>query len=97
MDGFSIRVATKDILSRPEKKKLMIVLSDGLPDSCEDVHDAVEKARKKGIKVVAIYFSDYHDTRVEEMFAGMYERDYIITEPENIGEELIKLLKGFFL
>ncbi len=97
MDGFSIRVATQDILSRPEKRKLMVILSDGLPDDINDVRDAVEEARKRGIKVVAIYFSDYPDHETEKTFGWMYQKDYIITEPENIGEELIKGLKGFFL
>lgn len=97
MDGFSIRVATQDILSRPEKRKLIVVLSDGLPDDCSDVKDAVQKARRAGIKVVAIYFSDYPDSSVERQFEEMYEKDFIITEPENIGEELIKNLKSFFL
>ena len=49
-DGYSIRVATEELLHRPERKKILIVLSDGLPSAYEkndgekDVNDAVRKA-----------------------------------------------------
>lgn len=102
-DGFSIRVATADILSRPEKRKLLVVLSDGLPcyGGTDDVKEAVAEARAKGITVVGIYFSECDETDRYEMktrndFKEMYQKDYIITKPENIDTELIKILKKFF-
>ena len=97
-DGYSIRVATADILSRPEKKKLLVVLSDGLPcyGGEEDVQQAVTEARLKGIEVVGIYFSEYEDSSTEESFKRMYQKNYIITSPENIEKELVVILKKFF-
>ena len=101
-DGFSIRVATKELLSRSGKKKILIVLSDGSPscynsyaEGTKDVNDAVKKARASGIEVVGIYFSSNHDTEEEDMFRKMYEKNYVITEPEMIGEELARLMKRF--
>lgn len=103
-DGFSIRVATADILSRPEKRKLLVVLSDGLPcyESTNDVKNAVAEARAKGITVVGIYFSesddnDSYERNTQNEFKEMYQKDYIITRPENIDTELIKILKKFFM
>lgn len=100
MDPYSIRVATADILSRPEKKKLIVILSDGAP-CCDPqlVTDAVRDARKNGIKVVSIYFEEngYRDEGSEKFFADMYEKDYIACAPEEIGENLITILKKFFV
>ena len=65
-DGYSIRVLTHQILQRPEERKFLFVLSDGLPSDysggykqgMKDVHDAVEEAVKAGIDVIAIAFGD---------------------------------------
>lgn len=99
MDPYSIRVATEDILTRPEKKKLLVILSDGAP-CCDPqlVTDAVRDARKNGIKVVSIYFTEdeYRREGDEKFFADMYEKDYIVCSPDEIGENLIKILKEFF-
>lgn len=103
-DGYSIRVAIKELLWRSEEKKILFVLSDGLP-SCyamqnegeQDVHDAVAYARKNGIEVVSIYFGNNLSETAEDViiFRKMYERNCIITEPEHISDELIRILKRF--
>ena len=51
-DGYSIRVATADLLARREAKKVLVLLSDGLPSDynggtragLDDVRDAVREA-----------------------------------------------------
>lgn len=65
-DGYSIRVAAEELKDRPEQKKLLIVLSDGLPDALEyrlregvsipDSALAVRQAERSGIGVIGIYF-----------------------------------------
>ena len=97
-DGYSIRVATEELLHRPERKKILIVLSDGLPSAYEkndgekDVNDAVRKARKAGISVISIFFGDNSE---RSAFVKMYEKNCIITEPEGIDAELVRLMKRF--
>lgn len=97
-DGYSIRVATEELLHRPERKKILIVLSDGLPSAYEkndgekDVNDAVRKARKAGISVISIFFGDDSE---RSAFVKMYEKNCIITEPEGIDAELVRLMKRF--
>lgn len=104
-DGYSIRVAAKEILSQQERKKILFVLSDGLPsvyknnnEGYSDVHNAVNMARKAGIEVISIYFGyDLKETsRDVQLFRKMYgERHSLITEPEKLGDELTKLMKRF--
>ena len=97
-DGYSIRVATEELLHRPERNKILIVLSDGLPSAYEkndgekDVNDAVRKARKAGISVISIFFGDDSE---RSAFVKMYEKNCIITEPEGIDAELVRLMKRF--
>lgn len=102
-DGFSIRIATKDILSQTEKNKLMIIISDGLPSDYsggfktghEDVKNAVKEARKSGIKVIGILIgTDIHE-KESKKFIEMYGTNSIITEPEQIEAVLVKELKRF--
>ena len=104
-DGYSIRVATQELLMRPEKKKLLFVLSDGLPTEyyggypagCKDVQIAVKEARKQGVEVVSIFFGDNFSTSYEDvqMFLNMYEKNCIVTEPNDIMEQLLRVLKRF--
>ena len=102
-DGYSIRVATKQLMERPEEEKILIVASDGMPTAYDgepygsmDVKAAVQDARRKGIRVVGMYmFSDADDDSFID-YSDMYERDYLFTNVENIEEELSKLLKKFF-
>lgn len=98
-DGYSIRVATSELLKQVAKKKILIVLSDGLPSAYSgsgesDVSSAVDEARKQGIEVVSIYFpGGYHGD--EETFKRMYKFNTITTEPQYITNELVKILKRF--
>ncbi|MFJ8531513.1 hypothetical protein [Bacillus sp. NPDC094106] len=100
-DGFSIRVAVKELLKRPEKNRLLIVLSDGLPSSYPseelgraDVKDAVKEARKHGIKVVSICFgSKEHREKTIQVYNDMYQKSVISCDPSNINMELTRVLK----
>ena len=102
-DGYSIRVATKQLMERPEEEKILIVASDGMPTAYDgepygstDVKAAVQDARRKGIRVVGMYmFSDADDDSFID-YSDMYEKDYLFTNVENIEEELSNLLKKFF-
>lgn len=100
-DGYSIRVATQELLKRPEKQKLLIVLSDGAPtdyigSGVVDTSNAVDEARKAGITVVSIFFPDnYCSEREKREFLSMYKFNAIATEPANVTKELVRILKAF--
>lgn len=100
-DSISIRIATKELLNRPENKKILFVLSDGLPssyynetDAIVSVQNAVRDARKEGVIVIAICFgSEDHLRRHREAYRRMYQKGIIMTEPQNIPMQLVKLLE----
>jgi nitric oxide reductase activation protein len=101
-DGYSIRVATRELEKRKEKKKILLVLSDGLPShykygrdhALDDVKNAVEEARKKGIRVVSILFGDNSFARAsEDDYKYMYKYNIIKCTPENIGRKILPIFK----
>ena len=93
-DGYDIMIATRELLSRPEEKKLLVVLSDGAPGNRGLVNKAVRDARKKGIKVCGIYFEE-GEIEYDETFASMYERDFICCSHTEIDKNLEKIVKKF--
>lgn len=104
-DGYSIRVCTRDLLSRPEKDKILFVLSDGQPSDYngklsgeDDVKAAVKEARAKGITVIAIFFgSDSFLQSSLKDYEYMYQKDLIASRPEDITTNLKKMLKKLVL
>jgi len=98
-DGFSIRVAAKDLLSRREHRKVLVVLSDGLPSDynggeragMQDVRDAVREARRKGVIVIPIMFGDAGFRKAKkDCFDFMYDK-YISSEPADVSSQFEKL------
>lgn len=98
-DGYSIRVAAADLLARRESKKVLVVLSDGLPSDynggtkagLNDVREAVREARRKGIIVIPIMFGRASDReQMKDNFTYMYGQ-FISCDPIDITEEFKKL------
>lgn len=91
-DAKDILIAQRELLSRPEEKKLLIVLSDGAPSSIEQVRAAVDETRKKGILVYSIYFEEGRIGNDADAFHYMYQKDYVCCELSEVDNELTKLM-----
>lgn len=102
-DGYSIRVATKQLLERDEKRKILIVLSDGLPSDysggfnqgVKDVNAAVKEAVDKGCEVIAIFFGEAYDREeLGKYYKAMYHdagAQDLSCSPAKLGDELVKI------
>lgn len=99
-DGYSIRVATKELLKRSEKNKVLVIISDGEPtdynggtvEGQKDVREAVAEAKKKGIIVIALLIGDVsYIKRFKHRHVEMYGKNLIACEPENMLSEFEKL------
>ncbi|MBP2075925.1 vWA domain-containing protein [Oceanobacillus polygoni] len=104
-DGFSIRVALKDLEARREKNKFLLVFSDGEPaaagydqNGIVDTHLAVSEARKKGIDVIGMFLSDGEIGEREDVtMENIYGRERVMVPsvaelPEHFAPLLKKLL-----
>lgn len=101
-DGYSIRVGMAELMKRPEKDKILIVLSDGLPsdynggyrEGMVDVKQAVKEARQQGIHVVSLIFGEesFRDNHIDN-YKFMYDKNIISCHPEQITNNLVKMLK----
>ena len=84
-------------MARSEKKKILIVLSDGTPGDCDATKDAIADARKKGISVAGIYFEEGMIGSCASQFIDMYQRDYVCCTVDEIDENLSAILHKFAL
>ena len=95
-DGYDIMIATHELLKRPERRKMLVVLSDGAPGNRSLVREAVRAARKKGIEVYSIYFSNGEISNSEiEQYRDMYEKDFIACNLSELDGELSRIFKKF--
>lgn len=93
-DGYSIAIATQELLKRKEKKKILIVLSDGAPWDQGEVTSAVREARKKGIVVIGIAFgSEAEMKRNQKVYQKMYQKGILMVQPDRIYRELTRVIE----
>ena len=98
-DGYSIRAAAADLEKRPEKRKLLVVLSDGLPSAyvrqaqaISDVRTAVQDARRKGVIVIPVIYGAPDSQESLAAYRQMYEKGIVCASAENILTEFEQLL-----
>lgn len=92
-DAYDIAIASRELMQRPERKKLLVVLSDGTPGDREKCREEIRKARKQGIEVHGIYFEENgYDAKA---FASMYEKDYVCCSLSELDGNLVSLIKKF--
>lgn len=102
-DYHDITIATDELLARPEKEKILIVISDGLPcgtKGCDGspekaVAKAVEYARSRGIKVVGIYVEDVIRESDKKSYEAMYGSSCVFTDTDHISDELATVMSGW--
>lgn len=102
-DYYSIQRAVNELISRPEKEKFLIILSDGLPSitkksnsqGIQEVKKVVDEARKKGVNILSIAFGEkgFRKT-LKPIFQFMYGKEYsIMVDPAEISKTLIEKIK----
>ena len=90
-----------ELSRRPEKKKVLFVLSDGLPsaygsrsEAYSEVRQAVLSARRKGVIVIPIMFGDMEFlTSSQKTYELMYEKHIISCVPNEITPRLCTLFR----
>lgn len=101
-DGYSIKIAHRQLMKRPERQKVLFVLSDGEPSAYygynqayAHVNEAVKEAREDGVIVIALRFGtpDFLQ-QTADAYRTMYEHSYIACEPNEMRKELVKLLRN---
>ncbi|MGM9957071.1 MAG: vWA domain-containing protein [Peribacillus sp.] len=105
-DGYSIRVATKELERRREKNRFLLVFSDGEPAAAHydqngivDTHLAVSEARKKGIDVIGMFLADGSIEESEELtMKNIYGKERLMVPTvSELPEHFTPLLKKLLL
>ena len=97
-DGYSIRAAALDLAKRTERRKILMVLSDGLPsgyfseaEAIDDVRTAVQAARRRGLLIIPIIYTARTDENVDA-YRRMYEKSMIFADSVGMLGEFERLL-----
>ena len=97
-DGYSIRAAALDLAKRTERRRILMVLSDGLPsgyfseaEAIDDVRTAVQTARRRGLLVIPIIYTARTDENVDA-YRRMYEKSMIFADSVGMLGEFERLL-----
>jgi len=101
IDGAAISYISEKLLKRPEKTKVLIVISDGLPAGNSfyyenpklDTKEAVRKYRKKGINIYGAVVDDF------KLVSELYGEDsaFDCKKEGALETELIKIIKKYVL
>lgn len=100
-DGYSIRAATRELLSRPDNRKILIVLSDGKPndfgyrhlEAVNDTAKAVREAEKQGIGVIGIFFGDRDEIPIaQKIYNNFIYAEELAALPVILGRLLKKII-----
>lgn len=95
-DQYDILIAQKELLARSERKKLLIVLSDGAPSSVSQTKEAIDVTRKKGIQVSGIYFEEGDVVYGADQFKAMYgNKDAVACPLSELSVNLEAIAKRF--
>ena len=96
--GDAIRAAALDLAKRTERRKILMVLSDGLPsgyfseaEAIDDVRTAVQAARRRGLLVIPIIYTARTDENVDA-YRRMYEKSMIFADSVGMLGEFERLL-----
>ena len=94
-DALAIMSAALELVKRPEKHKVLIVISDGAPCCSEEaVTSAVKWARKNGIFVISFFIGDKNFIESSwENYKLMYEKYFCGVSPDKLGSVLVRFLR----
>lgn len=93
----ALLTAQRELLSRNESKKLLILMTDE-SSSCSApvLKDAIRKIRRSGIQLCGVYFeneiTDKNRNDFEDLFDGV---DTIVCNPQEISRNLLPVIKRF--
>ncbi|TCP31248.1 nitric oxide reductase activation protein [Scopulibacillus darangshiensis] len=105
-DGFAIRLAVRALVRRQEKRKVLLIFTDGEPSAFSysengivDTHEAVIEARRRGIEVIGVFLSNGEpQEREKETMATIYgNQSLVIPTIADIPSYITPLLKKLLL
>lgn len=87
--GIAILIAAKDLLNRPEKRKVLMCFTDGGPDNMALAIDSCQYCERAGIQVVLLGIQD-------PSVLGIHHRSVVVNDAAKLGgdtfRELTKVL-----
>lgn len=93
-DPDSVLVAYERLMKRPEKRKILFVLTDGIVANCGDYYagikylkELIPRLMKSGCEVIGVGIGGAHEVK------EFYPKSIYISDSGNLADELLKQLK----
>lgn len=105
-DGFAIRHAASWLRARPERRKWLIVFSDGQPSAQDyaevgvlDTYEAVRETRRDGIDVFGLHLAGHSpsDKEIAAMRAVYGRAGAVVPDLASLPDRLHRLLKAWLI
>jgi len=99
VDGVSVEKAGRELLKRPEKRKVLMVLSDGEPnDGYSQVRGGLERHLKNVINSLAAQGVEVFGIGIESDAVSSYYPDYaVLNDVADLEKEVIGRMEGLLL
>jgi cobaltochelatase CobT len=99
VDGVSIEKAGRELLKRPEKRKVLMVLSDGEPnDGYSCIQGGLERHLKNVINSLAAQGVEVFGIGIESDAVSSYYPDYaVLNDVADLEKEVIGRMEGLLL
>lgn len=87
--GQALLVTNNRLVVRPEKRKIMFVLTDGQPDNMEYSLEVIKKAEARGIDVVGV--------GIQIDVSKMFKNSIMVKNPQDLATNILKVLSDLLL
>lgn len=93
----ALLIAQQEILARPEKHKLIILITDESAGCCNDkLKDVIRTVRASGVQLSSVYIESHMSDSMIASFKGLFDNiDALAVEPCELSDALLPVVKKF--
>ena len=93
----AIRIAERELEARPEKNKMLILITDESGDCAgEGLNETIKEIRTNGIQLVGVYIEyDMTDADKRSFYQLFDNKDALAIDPDELTDSLLPIVKDF--
>lgn len=95
---FAVRKAAGDLLQQEAKRKMLLLITDGLPSKVNETAVAIREAQRAGCEIAILFISDHEPIDFDQALrsAGTGIRSVRIRSSEGIARQVFSAVQGAF-
>ena len=94
---FAIGYAAKELSSLEESKKIIFIITDGMPNDFNNTLKMIKSLQKNGIKIIGIGIGEciYQNIKAREMFNTLFDNGEILLSIDDLQKCALSLARKF--